>query len=368
MMHNDKPSLDDITICMKGRGFYDRNCNRQETVVARVESVLEDVINAVDIAAAPQPFTIVDYGCAEGRNSLRISNYMIRLLKERGLRQEVHVIHNDLADNDFASLIDVVVDEHRGRGGKLEPHCDGAVIRTLAPGSFYNQVASPQSVAFGLSTTSVHWLANTGGVRVADHVSAEGAAPFVREQMASVARRDWVRFLRCRAEEMVPGGRLVVTMLGRAEDDQSVHAPFRLLNDVAQHWLRQGRVSLKSYENFVIPVYRRTLTEASAPFAEEGELSESLLLNHCEQFRVPCPFQSQFESDGDRTAYAQRYAGFVRAVSEPLVAHLLDAGNPLCMDHARVDAFFADVETRAAESPGEYAPTHVHVLVVATRR
>jgi hypothetical protein len=84
---------------------------------------------------------------------------------------------------------------------------------------------------------------------------------------------------------------------------------------------------------------------------------------------VPCPLYAQYRLDRDKAAYARSMTGFLRAISEPIVAaYLLPVGGSRRCEAARINAFYADLEARAADSPGEFVARNVHVLATMRRR
>ena len=54
---------------MRGGGYYDAHSEYQRRVAAAGSEQLTTLISQMSVAAA-DPFTIVDYGCSEGANSV----------------------------------------------------------------------------------------------------------------------------------------------------------------------------------------------------------------------------------------------------------------------------------------------------------
>lgn len=88
---------------MEGRGYYNAHSELQARSAREADSMLE---RARAAAAIPEgPVTIADFGCSQGRNSMRpIGLALDRLGPRTGQGRDVMVVHTDLPHSDFASL------------------------------------------------------------------------------------------------------------------------------------------------------------------------------------------------------------------------------------------------------------------------
>jgi hypothetical protein len=176
------------------------------------------------------------------------------------------------------------------------------------------------------------------------HVTPEATAAF-RQQSA----QDLCGFLECRARELVPGGKLLVATPGDSTESRLCDGVYDLLNDACLDLVTVGRIPRERYECLTVPVYFRTETEMRAPLEDAASaLKDAFALDRAETLEVKAPFFKAFEETGDTAALATAYAGFLRAVSEPVVVATL-AG--LENAAAVVEALYERVRARMQAEP-----------------
>ncbi|MFD4183078.1 SAM-dependent methyltransferase, partial [Rhodococcus sp. NPDC058514] len=151
------------------------------------------------------PVLIADFGAAQGTNSQWPIALALDRVRELAPSVPVLVVHTDLPGNDFAGLFDAV--EH-GADSYLVGRPQ--VFPLVAGRSFYRRILPDARLAFGWSSSSLHWLSATPAP-IPDHffvhLSRDAAA---REAYQRRSRRDWIDFLEHRAAELCPGGGVVV--------------------------------------------------------------------------------------------------------------------------------------------------------------
>ena len=99
--HSHVPYGDD------GSGLYSDSCENSRVAIYSTDQIFQDCIKAVlqRLGKNPPVFVIADYGTADGGVSMPLFYSAIELLKEMcGKNQNVHVIYEDQATNDFKSL------------------------------------------------------------------------------------------------------------------------------------------------------------------------------------------------------------------------------------------------------------------------
>jgi len=137
---------------------------------------------------------------------------------------------NDLPDNDFNLVFKAVpafLEKHMGAGG--DDHGDGPLVLVFgAPGSFYGRLFAAQTLHLVCSSFSVHWLSKVpqelaDGVLVNKGNTWAGrtSTPAVGAAYTRQFEHDFRLFLSSRAEEIVPGGWLVLSIAGRPRKDLS---------------------------------------------------------------------------------------------------------------------------------------------------
>ena len=129
----------------------------------------------------------------------------LRLRKK--LRQTPFVIHNDLPNNDWTHLFQLLID-------------DSSYLGVASGRSFFEQCLPMKSLSFGYSAASLHHLSripcSIRGHCYVDYAEAD-ELQFFRTQ----AQLDWEQFLRCRSNELHSGGILVLSVPSRCDREEN---------------------------------------------------------------------------------------------------------------------------------------------------
>jgi hypothetical protein len=305
---------------MEGHGAYNRSSRVQAAGLAAAIPLLSEAAETVPLSPTPEPIVIADYGCSEGHNSLIPMREAITALRKRvGASRAVSVVHTDLPSNDFSALFEALESDPDSylRG-------ETATYPSAVGRSFYRQLLPSGSVTLGWSSWSVQWLSRTPAiipdqVQIAYSHDANAIAAYARQ-----AAEDWHAFLVHRADELKPGGKLVVLTMARTDDGDFgyrlvVDALIGALMDLAA----EGEVSAAEVEKMAIPTYGRMRAEFAAPFKDGGQLA-GLALASIEIFLGEDHIYEDYEKDGDAGAFGQRWASFVRASTFPTMAQALE--------------------------------------------
>ena len=277
--------------------------------------------------APARPVTVLDLGSSEGRNAVRLMAAIVAGLRRR-TDQPLQTIYSDLASNDFNQLFGNL-EEARRAGLFAAGVYPGAVA-----GSFYGPLLPPGTVHLATCFNAIHWLDRLPAVPLPDcvayrrphpprpglAVSPEATAAFTRQ-----AEQDLVRFLECRARELVPGAKLLLAGPGDTDQARVCDGLFDVLNDACLDLVAAGRLEREGYERLTMPCYFRTVAELLAPLErEDSPVRGAFAVDRAEALEVPTPFLVEFRRGGDVAAYAGAYTGFLRAVSEPVVRAALN--------------------------------------------
>lgn len=353
---------------MSGAGVYNRNSSLQREMQKMAE---DHLVTAVQRIGAVEPeFTIVDYGCGPGRNSNVAVRTAVNEYRKCSPRGKIVVIHNDQIGNDWNDLFENIA----GPDGYLPD--DGTVRCQASAGSFYNAVTSPDSINLGMSFTAVQWL------QAAVELPSPGTLFFAdltgepRRMLAETARRDWTQFLRNRARELRPEGRLLVQCLGAVPDDRApggtesgVRELFRVMWDAASNLADEGHIDRDLLDLYVMPQWFRTVNEARGPIDEESDLSRAFDVEEIFVERVALPFAEEYRHSGDAGRYAADYTAFVRAFTERTFQISLfapSAGDARAADELN-ELYFSRLRSLFYAAPGEHDYA-VWSLVVLLRR
>ena len=185
---------------------------------------------------------------------------------------------------------------------------------------------APFSLAYvdlGWSSYAAQWLSRAPAP-FPDHIFARSATGDARDAFARQARLDWEAFLSLRANELRPGGRLVVVMPSLDTVGRHPSAVlFESANLVLADMVAQGAVTASECERMLILSYPRTPDEMLAPFASGGQFAD-LKVTHCAAAPIGDVAWARYEQDRDAVALAARRAAFFRATFAPSLASALE--------------------------------------------
>jgi hypothetical protein len=353
---------------MKGAGYYDRHSGVQLSAIQAIQDWVDDAVATVPLPAPAEPVAVLDLGSSEGRNAVRLMASIVAGLRRR-TDQPLQTIYSDLASNNFNGLF-ANIEEARGAGLFAAGVYPGAV-----GGSFYGLLRPPRTVHLATCFNAIHWLDRLPAVPLPDSVvyrrphprrsalaaSAQATAAFPRQ-----AEQDLVRFLECRARELVSGGKLLLAGPGDTDEVRLCDGLGDVIDDACLDLIAAGRLARERYERLTIPVYFRALEELLAPLHREGSPLRGVFnIDRAEALEAPAPFVVEFRRGGDVSDYAGAYTGFLRAVTEPVVRAALDqpAG-----EAGTVDDLYERVRARLIAEPERYSWRYTLVAALLTRR
>ncbi|KHN22766.1 Salicylate O-methyltransferase [Glycine soja] len=322
-----------------GHASYANNSLVQEKVICLTKPIREEAITSLYCNTVPRSLAVADLGCSSGPNTLLVVSEFIKIVEKlcRELNHkspEYKVFLNDLPGNDFNNIF-------KSLDSFKEKLCDemesgiGPCYFSGVPGSFYGRVFPNQSLHFVHSSYSLQWLSkvpegvdnNRGNVYIGS-TSPTNVARAYYEQF----QRDFSLFLKCRAEELVKGGRMVLTFLGRRSDDPSSKDGgyiWELMATALNDMVLQGIIKEEQLDTFNIPQYTPSPSEVKLEVLKEG----SFAINRLEVSEVNWDaFDDwnalEFESERADSLSDGGYnvAQCMRAVAEPmLVSHFGEA-------------------------------------------
>jgi hypothetical protein len=346
---------------MVGGGYYDAHSSFQARTAASGGALLAKAVEALTLPANGQ-VTVADYGCSEGRNSMAIVGEALTLLAARGA-SDMAVLHNDLPTNDWGTLAANLA----GPDSYLRTFPTARPL--FAPHGFFERVTLPASVTLGTSGSAAHWLsAQPPGIDMPRSLYRSDAPPDQLPKIVAQAAGDWTAFLSARADELQPGGILLVQMLGSDDSVDPVRvsaaALMGLMNTCILDLVDSGEIPAEVYARYCFPVVPRTIAEAT--IAVTGLLADRLELLHCGLTAVPSPYQAAYEKSGDAAAFARDYVAFTRAFSE---SSLRDGVFRFARGgaDAAADRMYGLMQTALAARPDAY-PFDDLTLAVMVRR
>jgi hypothetical protein len=349
---------------------YDRHSQMQDQLVRSNSEWLRALVDQIG-AVAPE-FMMVDYGCGPGHSAIDTVCPVIEAYRRLDPRGSIVIRHADQAGNDWNALFALAF----GTDGYQR---SGSRVRTeAAVGSFYTQMAAPGSVALGTCFAASHWLSHAISPYSPGTVWFADLAGDARAKRAALARADWTQFLRCRAQELRPGGFAIVSTLGSVPDASeqngiraSARKLYRAIFDVAHQMVGDGWLKASALDHFVFPLWFPTAKEVREPIDREPDLAEAFEIVEASVAPARVHSHDVYEDElGDPATYARLYAGYVRGFGESsLRLHLFrhSAQHGAAID-ALTEEFFQRFTQYYQDQPGQHASETFIVTLVVRRR
>ncbi|CAK8532429.1 unnamed protein product [Lathyrus sativus] len=314
-------------LCMNGsleETSYANNSLIQREAISLSTSSRVKAITNLYCSLCPRSFAIADLGCSSGPNTLLVISDVIKVV-EKLCQQlnhespEYKVFLNDLPENDFNNIFKSLDTFTQKLRNEMEIEM-GSCYFFGVPGSFYGRIFPNKSLHFVHSSYSLHWLSkvpkgvdnNSGNIYVTS-TSPSNVLKAYHEQF----HIDFSHFLKCRAEEIVEGGCMILTFLGRESDDllsKGVCYGWELLTTALNDMVMQGIIEEEKLNTFNIPNYYPSPSEVKLEVETEGSFS----INQLEVSEVNV---SALDSD-----LCESVAKGTRAVIEPLLINHFGEG------------------------------------------
>jgi hypothetical protein len=340
---------------------YTRHSAVQHSADSYGMPLLHRALDAVVLPPPGDPFRAADLGAAAGTNSLEPMQAVVEGVRRRaGDDTPVTVVHTDIAANDFNTMFANVM-----AAPGAYPQSPGVFVYAEAR-SFYERLFPAAELHLAWSAIAVHWLSHVPQP-IPDHIYCSRATGDVRQSLMDQSRRDWEQFLAHRADELRPGGQLVV--LGGAAADDGTSGAEGLMdaaNAVLVELRELGVLRQDEYARMTIPAWNRTQAEFAAPLTA-GPLADVLRLEEHELLALPDIMFEQFEATGDARQFADGVSTFFRAAFGPSVLSALDDSRGPDEVSAVAAAFDTRLRALIASEP-EAVETHWHIAPLRITR
>ncbi|KAL6874050.1 hypothetical protein ACP4OV_014132 [Aristida adscensionis] len=364
------PSRETIMHMVLGDGdtSYARNSSLQAGEQGNVKPMIEEAVaSLVDGGAAdrfPGGMMIADLGCSSGPNTLVLASTAVDAVRRRcaQLRQpppELCVHFNDLPGNDFNSVIKSWADYKE----TLDDQGLGPVLTSVVPGSFHGRLFKKRSLHLVCSTASLHWLSQAPEDLVnripffdGDEAARRAQRPAVLQGYARQFDKDFTRLLGLRAQEMVPGGRMVISMMGqRSEGSMDTILLLEFMQEVLLEMASMGLLDREKLDTFYIPNYGPSSSELRRIIDAEGSFSINQIAVHEPTIGV---------GSGGGGATPKVVAGLMRAAAEPMILQHFGASE------TAMDEFVSIAERLMKRRPLDECPNKLIPYIAAslTRR
>lgn len=314
-----------------GDNSYAQNSLVQKKVISMTKPIAEEAITNLYFSKYPTTscITIADLGCSSGSNTLFTATELIKVIEKirRELDQEspeYHVFLNDLPGNDFNNIFKGLPEFHV----KLKQQMGddfGPCFLTGVPGSFYGRLFPSNSLHFVHSNYSLQWLSqvpeeigekdNKGNIYM-----ASTSPPKVLKAYYDQFQKDFSMFLKCRLAELVSGGRMVLTILGRKSSDPTSKDGcyiWELMAEALRDMVAEGLIEEEKLNGFNIPQYTPSPSEVKKEIQKNG----CFTINELKVTEV----NWDARNEKAHTVGAYNVAKCMRSVAEPLlVSHFGD--------------------------------------------
>jgi hypothetical protein len=288
--------------------------------------------------------SLADFGCSEGKNSVAALSAAAAAALGAGA-PAVHIAHVDLPDNNWAA-VQAAVDAGYEKSEKL------SVSLAPFPKGFYQACFPPASLDVTYASAAFHWASGEGlplalpDAAVTPKRTTDAAA---REAALAAAAADWEKVLTLRAQELRPGGKLVMS---NVVDDGPLDGVWKI---VEREWAAlhaSGAVSDAECAAAVVRVHQRSAAQWMAPLRDGGGAAGLFRVVDATTVTQVAPAYAALKAGtGDAAAYGLWVSRFFEAVTRPVFEAAV-AGKGEGEARRVVDGFFAAIAAGvAAESP-----------------
>lgn len=349
-----------------GQTSYSENSSMQRMVIALSKPIREQAIIDLLRTMDTKTLHIADLGCGSGPNAFLVIPDVLKMacnisqILERDI-PEFQVFLNDLPDTDFNTIFHSLA----GFQDNMEKELGlafGACFVNGVPGSFYGRLFPSKSLHFVHSSYSLMWLSqvpdglesNKGNI-----YRASTSPPQVLKAYYEQFERDFSLFLKSRSQELVPGGRMVLTFRGRESNDPASKESTYIWDLLAiglKEMTSEGIIKQEKMNSFNIPEYTPCPSEVKHIVENDGSFTiESLTLT-----QVPWAGGASPEELIDPYSMGAYVAKYMRSVAEPmLVSHF-----GKCI----IDEAFRRYTMNLCECYTREAPNFYNITISLTRK
>uniref|UniRef100_A0ACD6ANZ8 Uncharacterized protein n=1 Tax=Avena sativa TaxID=4498 RepID=A0ACD6ANZ8_AVESA len=289
---------------------YAKNSWLQRRALLETRPLLDEAVREVYMALSHPTMTVCDLGCSSSENTLFLVSKVIETICCHRRKLGVG------ASTKFKESIAV---DHEGE--TLPPFYVSGL-----PGSCYERLFPDRSVHLFHSSYSLHWRSqfldglegnpNKGNIYV-----AKNTPPYIVKLYQEQFRNDFLLFLKLRYEELVFGGQMLLTFLGRKNEDAysgELNHLYGLLAQSIQFLVEEGLVEKENLDSFNLPLYGPSVNEVKTVIKQ----SELFDINKIELFEHNWDPYDESKSDhvDDPLESGINVAKCLRAVMEPLFA------------------------------------------------
>ncbi|CAI0443373.1 unnamed protein product [Linum tenue] len=308
---------------------------------------------------------MADLGCASGPNTLLLVSEMIKVVHKLygELGQdcpELQIFLNDLPGNDFNHVFTSI----QGFKENMKKEMGAQAFIAGVPGSFYDRLFPTHSLHFIHSSYSLQWRSqvpqgleeNKGNIYL-----ASSSPPCVLEAYYRQFQVDISSFLKFRAQELVTGGRMVLTLPGRRGEGSSEKECcyiWELMSIALKQMTSEGLIDQQKLDSFNLPMYMPSAMEVEVEVQKQG----SFAIEHLELWDM-----NWDAYEGEVMSLPAGDGGYqlskcMEAVFGPVIAHHFDSSREI------IDEVFRRYGLLLSDWMAKESPTLVSLTVSLTKR
>lgn len=321
----------------EGETSYAKNSNIQRKIISTTNSRLKEAILNImcNNKKVPESIGVADLGCSSGPNTLLVITEIIDIIhatcrKMGSFFPELRISLNDLPGNDFNDIFRSLPEFFLKI--KEEKGSENCYVVGVS-GSFYGRLFPLKSLHFVHSSSSLHWLsqvplglgtnARTNLNKGKLYISTTSPSDVINAYVSQF-QNDFSFFLRSRSPEMVPGGRMLLSLMGRISIDPTIedgcYYQWELLANALSTLVSKGLVAQEKIDSFNAPYYAPCPEELKVAVEKES----SFMINCIDTFEIEWDASISSKPSGqceDEQLFSrgQQVAKTIRAVVESMV-------------------------------------------------
>ncbi|KAG9449707.1 hypothetical protein H6P81_009672 [Aristolochia fimbriata] len=329
-----------------GDRSYAANSHIQNKILSLTKTIrkeaIEDLFSSSSSSSSSSPcatqgLAIAELGCSCGPTALSVIEEVVDEVDERCQSlclplPQIQVFLNDLPANDFSNIfraLPAFYSKLKETNKDKFRHCFVAIT----PGSFYGRLFPSQSLHFIHSSSSLHWLSQvpadlnngalTGPLNKGKLYISKTSPLKVYLAYLAQFQRDFSVFLRSRSAEIVQGGRMVLSFVGRPTEDPTTEEAthqWELIAQALHSMALEGIIQEEEIDCIDVPYYSPSREEVKLEIEREG----SFLLDRLEVFQVDWDATNNIQQNDEcsllKMTRGKEVVKTIRAVVESMLA------------------------------------------------
>ena len=254
---------------------YNNNSEVQALAASKLSELIQTYATKLLVNIPhDETVTVCEYGCATGGSSIA----PIKAIEEAAGRRKIKVIMNDLAMNDWDTLQTTIETKF--------PNIDFKYVAK----TMYSPIAEDASIHLGFSCFAQHWLDNGAPTGLPDSAIWANQLPITcmeRQSWGKASADNWTQKLLLRANEIIPGGRLIIHIHGSLNSGYLSEKFAATLQKAKARMMAEGELSQEQAFNLYLPQYCKSPAEIFSTLCTP-EISSLWQIEEAHYQQLPC--------------------------------------------------------------------------------